>query len=1030
MKARLSRAPRELTAAARSHPLVLSLPSPAGGFVRFAVQESPVVAPKLAARYPFIKTYSGQGIDDPAATIRFDLGRTGFHAQVLSPNGDWYIDPLDHLDQSAYVSYFARDLSNGHGRFVEHGVRSSLHPAPLSAPVDADRVVGTELRTYRLALAADGEYSQFQGGTVPLVHNELVVAVNRVTGVYERELSIRLQLVANNDSLIYLNPATDPYTNTNPSQLLTQNQATIDSVIGNANYDIGHVFSTGGGGLAGLAVVGRTGQKARGETGLGSPVGDAFYIDYVAHEMGHQFGGNHSFNGTQGSCAGNGNASTAMEPGSGTTIMAYAGICGADDLQLHSDDYFHAISFDEIAAYTTTPGSPGNLGAAPTGNAAPTVSVNGGPFTIPIRTPFALSATGADANGDALSYTWEQYDGGALRTLNNASKPTGVLFRSFAPVTTPTRVFPKMSSVLANSTDANSGTCPALPGGLDCWGEFLPAVARTMNFRVTVRDNRAGGGGVNSANVVVTAAGTAPFLVTSPNTAVSLPGGSSQTITWNVAGTNAAPVGTTNVNITLSTDGGATFPTTLLANTPNDGSQSVSLPSLSTTQARIKIEAVGNIFFDVSDASFTITSGGGNVAPVANDDAAATAVNTPVQVAVLANDTDSDGTVDPTSVTVVTPPVHGSAVVNPTTGIVTYSPSAAYTGPDAFTYTVEDDDGATSNIATVSITVTGGGGGSTFFPSSVTALNGSIASGSAASLAADDDGYLVVNSSTGKGAKVAAWYGSFTGVDNAVTSLGATYTGKASLTCSQTISIWRWTDSTWVQLDARSIGTTEVQVADLTPSGSLADFVSGATGTGEVRVRISCSTSAAFTASGDLLRIQAVTGGGGGSTFFPSSVTALNGSIASGSAASLAADDDGYLVVNSSTGKGAKVAAWYGSFTGVDNAVTSLGATYTGKASLTCSQTISIWRWTDSTWVQLDARSIGTTEVQVADLTPSGSLADFVSGATGTGEVRVRISCSTSAAFTASGICCGSSPSASPGGGSVGWRVRRAITGR
>jgi hypothetical protein len=729
-----------------------------------------------------------------------------------------------------------------------------VDPAALATPVDAQRVVGTELRTYRLALAADGEYSQFHGGTVPLVHNALVVAVNRVTGVYERELSIRLQLVANNDGLIFLNPATDPYNNSNPSQLLTQNQTTIDGVIGNANYDIGHVFSTGGGGLAGLAVVGRTGQKARGETGLGNPIGDAFYIDYVAHEMGHQFGGNHSFNGTQGSCAGNANASTAMEPGSGTTIMAYAGICGADDLQLHSDDYFHAISFDEIAAYTTTPGSPGNLGAAPSGNAAPTVSVNGGPFTIPIRTPFALSATGADANGDALSYAWEQYDGGALRTLNAASKPTGVLFRSFAPVTTPTRVFPSMGSVLANSTNANSGTCPALPGGLDCWAEFLPAVGRTMNFRVTVRDNHAGSGGVNSANVVVTAAGSAPFLVTSPNMPVSLPGGSSQAIAWNVAATNAAPIGTTNVDIMLSTDGGATFPTTLVANTPNDGSQSVSLPSLSTTQARIKIAAVGNIFFDVSDANFTIAGSGGNVPPVANHDAAATSVNTPVQIGVMANDTDSDGTIDPTSVAVATAPAHGAAAVNPTTGVITYTPAASFAGPDAFTYTVEDDDGATSNIATVSITVTGGGG-STFFPSTVSAVTGSIASGSASSLAADDDAYLVVNSTTGKGTKVAAWYGSFTGVDNASTSLAATYKGKASLTCSHTVAIWRWTDSTWVQLDARSVGTTEVQVADLTPPGSLADFVSGATGTGEVRIRISCSTAAVFAASGDLLKI-------------------------------------------------------------------------------------------------------------------------------------------------------------------------------
>ncbi|HEY7660756.1 MAG TPA: zinc-dependent metalloprotease family protein [Actinomycetota bacterium] len=857
MRARLAQAPFEFTSAAGTNPLVISLPAPRGGFERFTIQEAPVVAPRLAAKFPFIKTYSGRGIDDPAATIRLDLGRTGFHAQVLSPGGDWYIDPYYHRNQSVYVSYFGKNLPNVHGSFVEHGLMDG-HAAPLRLPTDAERSVGSEIRTYRLALAADGEYSQFHGGTVPLVHNELVVVTNRMTGVYERELSIRFQLVANNDSLIYLNAATDPYTNTNPSALLNQNQSNLDSVIGNANYDIGHVLTTGGGGLAGLAVVGRAGQKARGETGLASPVGDAFYIDYVAHEMGHQFGGNHSFNGTLGSCGGNANTSTAMEPGSGSSIMAYAGICAADDIQLHSDDYFHAISFDEIAAYTTTPGSPGNLGAAPSGNSVPTVSVTGGPFSIPLRTPFALSATGSDANpGDALTFGWEQYDGGALRTLTNASKPTGVLFRSFAPVSSGTRVFPKLPSILANTTNANTGTCSALPAGLDCWAEFLPTVGRTMNFRVTVRDNHVGAGGVNSANVLVTSvAGTGPFLVTSPNTAVTLPGGSAQTVTWNVAGTSAAPISTANVNILLSTDGGNTFPTTLAANTANDGSQSVTLPNLDTTQARVKVEAVGNVFFDVSDANFTIGAGGGNTPPTANADAATTPMDTPVPISVLANDTDSDGTVDPTSVVVTSGPAHGGTSVNPTTGVVTYTPTAGYSGPDSFTYTVEDDDGAVSAPATVSITVQGGGGGTTdVFPSSVTPEAGSITGGSASSLGADDNGFLVVRSNKAT-PKVATWFGSFTGIDNATSTLVATYSGLSSATCTQVISIWRWTDSTWVQLDSRSIGATEVLIGNLTPSGSLGDFVSGTSGPGEVRVRVSCSGSATFNLSGDLLQIQ------------------------------------------------------------------------------------------------------------------------------------------------------------------------------
>ena len=612
MASTLAAAPLESTAAARRAPLVLSLPTPDGDFARFSVEESPVVAPELAARYPQITTYGGQGIDDPRATIRLDLGLTGFHAQVLSPHGSWYIDPYYHLDDSVYVSYYGRDLQAPRDPFFEPaigGLRS-----PVAAPVAGaqSRSTGTQLRTYRLALAADGEYSALWGGTKALVLNALVTAVNRVSGIYQTELAIKLELVANDDKLIYLNPSTDPYSNTNASALLTQNQTNIDNVIGGANYDIGHVFTTGGGGYASLAVVGKPGLKAQGETGNPSPTGDAFWVDYVAHEMGHQFGANHTFNGIGLNCAGtNANSLTAMEPGSGSSIMAYAGICGSDDLQPHSDPFFHAVSFDEIVAYTTTVGSPGNLGAASTSNGAPTVAVTGGPYTIPIRTPFALSATGSDPNGDALTYQWEQYDGGATRSLTSTSKPSGALFRSFAPTTSSTRTFPKLSSILANNTDAKTGTCAVLPAGLNCWSEFLPTVGRSMTFRVTARDNRSDGGGVSSADTTVTVAPTGPFQVTSPNTAVTLSGGSAPTVAWNVASTNVAPVNTANVDILLSTDGGNTFPTVLESNAPNDGTQPVTLPNVETTQARVKIAAVGNVYFDISDANFTITSSAG-----------------------------------------------------------------------------------------------------------------------------------------------------------------------------------------------------------------------------------------------------------------------------------------------------------------------------------------------------------------------------------------------------------------------------------
>ncbi|MGZ5396679.1 MAG: reprolysin-like metallopeptidase [Mycobacterium sp.] len=601
----LASAPMEFTRAALRAPLVLSLPTPSGDFARFAVQESPVVAPELAARYPQIKTYDGQGIDDPWATIRFDLGLTGFHAQVLSPHGAWYIDPYYHLDDSVYVSYFGRDLQAPRDPFIEPKIKG------LAAPVAGaqSRTTGTQLRTYRLALAADGEYSAFHGGTTPLVHNAMVTAVNRVTGIYETELAIRLQLVANNDSLIYLDALTDPYTDDDPDELLSENQTNVDAVIGTANYDIGHVVTTGGGGLAGLAVVGKAGSKAWGETGSPSPTGDAFYVDYVAHEMGHQFGGNHTFNGINGACSGNAHSATAMEPGSGSSIQGYAGICRADDLQPNSDPYFHAVSFDEIVAYTTTPGSPGNLGAAATTNNFPTVAVTGGPFTIPMRTPFALSATGSDTNGDPLTFQWDEYDAGALRALTNPSKTTGALFRSFSPTTSSTRTFPRMASILSNNTNASTGSCSALPAGLDCWSEFLPTTARSMAFRVTARDNRVDGGGVNSANTTVTVAAAGPFLVTAPNTAMTLTGGSARTVTWDVAGTDAAPINTANVNIRLSTDGGNTFPTVLAANTPNDGTQPVTIPNTPTAQARVRVEAAGNIYFDVSDTNFTISAG-------------------------------------------------------------------------------------------------------------------------------------------------------------------------------------------------------------------------------------------------------------------------------------------------------------------------------------------------------------------------------------------------------------------------------------
>ena len=595
-------APREFTEAARTSPVIVALPMPDGDVARFAIVETEVMAPELAAKFPEIRTWAGQGIDDPASTVRLDWTPQGFHGMVLSAaRGRVFIDPYSRGDTTNYMSYFTRDhLSPGRGGFfemppIDAGGMMTAHLRSLIAS-SPQAVTGTQLRTYRLAVAATVEYTTFHSQpnppSVAAGQAAIVTAINRINGIYEAEVAVRMVLVANNNLLVYT-AEPDPYTNNNGSTMLGQNQANVDAVIGSANYDIGHVFSTGGGGVAYLQSVCNGSNKARGVTGSGSPKGDGFWVDYVAHEIGHQFGGNHSFNGSVGSCSGgNRSASTAYEPGSGSTIMAYAGICGSDDLQPHSDAYFHSVNFDEIATFTQSGGGSSCANTTATTNGAPVPTVPAGGFTIPANTPFALTGSATDPNSDALTYNWEEYDLGPAAA---PSDPTKVpFFRSWNATASPTRTFPRLVDLLANTTKI---------------GEVLPNVTRALNFRMTVRDNRAGGGGVAWDAIafnVTTAAG--PFQVTSPNTAVTWGSASAQTVTWNVANTASPPVNCANVDILLSTDGGNTFPTTLAAATPNDGSQSVTLPNVTTSNARIKVACATNIFFDISNVNFSIGS--------------------------------------------------------------------------------------------------------------------------------------------------------------------------------------------------------------------------------------------------------------------------------------------------------------------------------------------------------------------------------------------------------------------------------------
>jgi hypothetical protein len=962
---------------------VLTLPAPNGGYQRFRVEESEIMEPGLAALHPDIKTYDGVGIDDPTASVAADTSSLGFHASVRAAGGSWYVDPYYHLDNSVYISYFGRDLvDNPHGTFVENGVDDVSSAFDSGSGKAAAATATIPLRTYRLALVTDPSYSTYWGGPANVTAAK-VTLMNRVDQFYEDETSIRMVLIANNDKLNLDTTALATGANgpcgaspcysasqisTCGSSTLSRNRIVIGQIIGASNYDIGHIgLGVAGGGIASLGVVGGN-NKAQGCTGVPTPVGDYYAIDYVAHEMGHEFAGNHTFNGTQSNCSGgNRNAGTSVEPGSGTSVMAYAGICQTDNLQPHSDPYWSERSYDEITAYTSTARAPisevqtasltgfdgtdsftlgyGGITSAPfvrgtnytaadiaasllgnevqvvslTGydtngdsytlgykgantvpivrgqnntaagitnaimggneqqqatlagfngttqsfqislggnnsvvlgagglavsNANVTTAINGiagfaggatatgagntgfsvtfagasagvdvpalsivnctgactstvrenakggaamagwpagatvavgtvtdtgyslgfggtlqhtdvdpfsvtngtgatgtvaettkgggngilpagatvtvagfggaatfddtgfqvtfggtlanldlpslaitatgatafigetaegGPvnnlgylitdtgdhapvvttapaFTIPTRTPFALTGSATDEDGNTLTYMWEENDrGGTTGTgLVSNTKTNGPLFRQFGTyanvsptdtlttpspnennvTTNPTRVFPDMAQIAAGNTNAATGACPpavtqaaTIPQPIpivDCFSEFLPTADwvgflgdRTMNFRLTARDGHVGGGGVGSAATQLTIAPLAgPFRVTSQAIAQSLYSGSSQLITWDVAGTASPPVNAAQVKISLSTDGGLTFPYVLDAATANDGSDSVLLPAgVTAGKSRIKVEAIGNVFFDMSHTDIPIVA--------------------------------------------------------------------------------------------------------------------------------------------------------------------------------------------------------------------------------------------------------------------------------------------------------------------------------------------------------------------------------------------------------------------------------------
>lgn len=611
--------PNENLVSLQNSSVIIELPMPNGELQKFKVVESPIMANELAAQFPSIKTFDVVGLDEPGTYGKLDWTEFGFHGMLFSAEGRVFIDPYSRNNITEYISYFSSDFAKKESdRMIPECGAQDISTERINGPStpiapQANIFAGSILRTYRFAVACTGEYAVAATGlptpTTAQILSVVTTTVNRVDGVYRTEASIRLQLIANESAILFGNAATDPFTgNNNAGTLINESQTVINANIGAANYDIGHTFSTGGGGLAGLGVVCINTQKARGITGSGNPVGDAYDIDYVAHEVGHQFAGNHSYN----QCTGNAtqNPGTMVEPGGGVTIMGYAGICAtADNMAMNSIAYFHTISFDEIMTFSNT----GNGNVCPTkpatGNNIPVVTGSAA-YTIPRSTPFTLTGSATDADGDVLTYSWEQIDNNSTAHAAGTASP---YFRSLVPSASPNRTFPRLATVLTGATSN--------------LGEYLPATAQTLNFRLTARDNRMTGGGVHYAGNQVIVAASGPFTVTYPNaTGITWASGSTQTVTWSVNATNTAPVNCANVNILLSTDGGNTFPTVILANTPNDGTQAITVPSYATnrTTCRIKIEAVGNIFFDISNNNFTITATTSPIAAVAITQSAGT----------------------------------------------------------------------------------------------------------------------------------------------------------------------------------------------------------------------------------------------------------------------------------------------------------------------------------------------------------------------------------------------------------------------
>ncbi|WP_027137924.1 T9SS type A sorting domain-containing protein [Gaetbulibacter saemankumensis] len=589
--------------------IIISVPNTQDDFEPFRIVESSILEPTFQASFPNIRTYEGESIKNPGTKIRLSMTPKGLHSMIMYANKSTeFIDPVSYGGKN-YVVYKKTDLKNFTKDFTCHFIdnpsasKNQLSNKSSSAMNANDGI----LRSYDLALACTQEYANYHinangynGGNIDIkkdiVIAAMAVTMNRVNGIFKRDLSIEIIMINNRDIIFLSEP--DGYDNTASNAMLDQNQSIIDTAIGSANYDIGHLFSTSFGGIAMLNSPCNNNNKAKGITGLENPVGDVFDVEFVAHEMGHQFGAPHTWSADSGSCdpASEWSASNAYEPGSGSTIMSYAGLCTPENVQTNGDDYFHQKSIQMI--WTNITGGTSSVcdTETATGNTAPTANA-GNNYSIPVSTPYKLTGSSMDADGTGShTYTWEQFDLAPSQGSISESNTSGPLVRSYPPSSSPVRYIPNLEDL-------------ATSNGSTTW-EKLASVNRSMNFQFTVRDNDSRGGQTDADGMVISIVNSnGPFQVTSQNDAtLSYPKGSTQTITWDVANTDLNPINTSQVNIRLSTDGGLTYPT-LLTTTANDGSADVTFPAnIAAPYCRIMVEAdpSENIFFAINKENFAL----------------------------------------------------------------------------------------------------------------------------------------------------------------------------------------------------------------------------------------------------------------------------------------------------------------------------------------------------------------------------------------------------------------------------------------